>query len=296
MSIFKGSAVAIVTPFNKDNKVDYEKLKELLEWHIEEKTDAIVICGTTGEASTMTKEEKEKTIKFTVDTVNKRIPVIAGTGTNNTEASIEMSKYAESVGVDALLVITPYYNKTTNKGLFKHFEAINNAVNTPIILYNVPSRTGVNITPKQLLELTKLNNIIAIKEASGNISQIAEMKSICKGKLDFYSGNDDQTIPIMALGGLGVISVLANIMPREVHDMTQAYLDGDIKKALNLQLDTIDIISKLFIETNPVPVKTALNIMGKEVGNLRLPLCEMDDNNLDLLIGALKKYNLILRS
>ena len=293
MSIFKGSAVAIVTPFNKDNKVDYEKLKELLEWHIEEKTDAIVICGTTGEASTMTKEEKEKTIKFTVDTVNKRIPVIAGTGTNNTEASIEMSKYAESVGVDALLVITPYYNKTTNKGLFKHFEAINNAVNTPIILYNVPSRTGVNITPKQLLELTKLNNIIAIKEASGNISQIAEMKSICKDKLDFYSGNDDQTIPIMALGGLGVISVLANIMPKEVHDMAQAYLDGDIKKALNLQLDTIDIINKLFIETNPVPVKTALNIMGKEVGNLRLPLCEMDDNNLDLLIGALKKYNLI---
>ena len=296
MSIFKGSAVAIVTPFNKDNKVDYEKLKELLEWHIEEKTDAIVICGTTGEASTMTKEEKEKTIKFTVDTVNKRIPVIAGTGTNNTEASIEMSKYAESIGVDALLVITPYYNKTTNKGLFKHFEAINNAVNTPIILYNVPSRTGVNITPKQLLELTKLNNIIAIKEASGNISQIAEMKSICKDKLDFYSGNDDQTIPIMALGGLGVISVLANIMPKEVHDMAQAYLDGDIKKALNLQLDTIDIINKLFIETNPVPVKTALNIMGKEVGNLRLPLCEMDDNNLDLLIGALKKYNLILRS
>lgn len=293
MSIFKGSAVAIVTPFNKDNKVDYEKLKELLEWHIEEKTDAIVICGTTGEASTMTKEEKEKTIKFTVDIVNKRIPVIAGTGTNNTEASIEMSKYAESIGVDALLVITPYYNKTTNKGLFKHFEAINNAVNTPIILYNVPSRTGVNITPKQLLELTKLNNIIAIKEASGNISQIAEMKSICKDKLDFYSGNDDQTIPIMALGGLGVISVLANIMPKEVHDMAQAYLDGDIKKALNLQLDTIDIINKLFIETNPVPVKTALNIMGKEVGNLRLPLCEMDDNNLDLLIETLKKYNLI---
>jgi 4-hydroxy-tetrahydrodipicolinate synthase len=293
MSIFKGSAVAIVTPFNKNNKVDYEKLKELLEWHIEEKTDAIVICGTTGEASTMTKEEKEKTIKFTVDTINKRIPVIAGTGTNNTEASIEMSKYAESVGVDALLLITPYYNKTTNKGLFKHFEAINNAVNTPIILYNVPSRTGVNITPKQLLELSKLNNIVAIKEASGDISQVAEMKSLCRDKLDFYSGNDDQTIPIMSLGGLGVISVLANVMPKEVHDMAQAYLDSDIKKALNLQLNTIDIINKLFIETNPVPVKTALNIMGKEVGNLRLPLCEMDDSNLNLLIGTLRKYNLI---
>lgn len=293
MSIFKGSAVAIVTPFNKNNKVDYEKLKELLEWHIEEKTDAIVICGTTGEASTMSKEEKENTIKFTVDTVNKRIPVIAGTGTNNTETSIEISKYAESVGVDGLLVITPYYNKTTNKGLFKHFEAINNAVNTPIILYNVPSRTGVNITPKQLLELTKLNNIVAIKEASGNISQVAEMKSLCRDKLDFYSGNDDQIIPIMSLGGIGVISVLANVMPREVHDMAQAYLDSDIKKALNLQLNTMDIISKLFIETNPVPVKTALNIMGKEVGNLRLPLCEMDDNNLNLLIGTLRKYNLI---
>ncbi|MGG7212179.1 4-hydroxy-tetrahydrodipicolinate synthase [Clostridium nigeriense] len=293
MSIFKGSAVAIVTPFNKNNKVDYEKLKELLEWHIEEKTDAIVICGTTGEASTMSKEEKENTIKFTVDTVNKRIPVIAGTGTNNTETSIEMSKYAESVGVDGLLVITPYYNKTTNKGLFKHFEAINNSVNTPIILYNVPSRTGVNITPKQLLELTKLNNIVAIKEASGNISQVAEMKSLCRDKLDFYSGNDDQIIPIMSLGGIGVISVLANVMPREVHDMAQAYLDSDIKKALNLQLNTMDIISKLFIETNPVPVKTALNIMGKEVGNLRLPLCEMDDNNLNLLIGTLRKYNLI---
>ncbi|MGG7058607.1 4-hydroxy-tetrahydrodipicolinate synthase [Clostridium tertium] len=293
MSIFKGSAVAIVTPFNKNNKVDYEKLKELLEWHIEEKTDAIVICGTTGEASTMSKEEKEKIIKFTVDTVNKRIPVIAGTGTNNTETSIEMSKYAESVGVDGLLVITPYYNKTTNKGLFKHFEAINNSVNTPIILYNVPSRTGVNITPKQLLELTKLNNIVAIKEASGNISQVAEMKSLCRDKLDFYSGNDDQIIPIMSLGGIGVISVLANVMPREVHDMAQAYLDSDIKKALNLQLNTMDIISKLFIETNPVPVKTALNIMGKEVGNLRLPLCEMDDNNLNLLIGTLRKYNLI---
>lgn len=293
MSIFKGSAVAIVTPFNKNNKVDYEKLKELLEWHIEEKTDAIVICGTTGEASTMSKEEKENTIKFTVDTVNKRIPVIAGTGTNNTETSIEMSKYAESVGVDGLLVITPYYNKTTNKGLSKHFEAINNSVNTPIILYNVPSRTGVNITPKQLLELTKLNNIVAIKEASGNISQVAEMKSLCRDKLDFYSGNDDQIIPIMSLGGIGVISVLANVMPREVHDMAQAYLDSDIKKALNLQLNTMDIISKLFIETNPVPVKTALNIMGKEVGNLRLPLCEMDDNNLNLLIGTLRKYNLI---
>lgn len=293
MSIFKGSAVAIVTPFDDDNNVNYEKLKDLIEWHIQEKTDAIVICGTTGEASTMTKEEKEKTIKFTVETVNKRIPVIAGTGTNNTAASIEMSLYAESVGVDALLLITPYYNKTSIKGLYKHYEAINNAVNTPIILYNVPSRTGVNISPKQLLELTNLENVVAIKEASGNISQIAEMKSLCKDKIDIYSGNDDQIIPVMSLGGIGVISVLANIMPKTVHDMTYAYLCGDNATALDLQLSTIDLNSKLFIETNPIPVKTSLNLMGKEVGNFRLPLCEMDNNNLNLLIETLEKYNLI---
>ncbi|WP_288222561.1 4-hydroxy-tetrahydrodipicolinate synthase [uncultured Clostridium sp.] len=293
MSIFKGSAVAIVTPFDDNNEVNYEKLKELIEWHIEEKTDAIVICGTTGEASTMTKEEKEKAIKFTVDTVNKRVPVIAGTGTNDTNISIEMSRYAESVGVDGLLLITPYYNKTSTKGLYKHYEAINNAVNTPIILYNVPSRTGVNISPKQLLDLTTLKNIVAIKEASGSISQIAEMKSLCQDKIDIYSGNDDQIVPILSLGGIGVISVLANIMPKEVHDMTYAYLNGDFNKALKLQLYTIDLISKLFIETNPIPVKTALNLIGKDVGNFRLPLCEMDNNNLNLLIEALRKYNLL---
>lgn len=292
MSIFKGSAVAIVTPFN-DTGVNYNKLKDLIEWHIQEGTDAIVICGTTGEASTMNIEERRKSIKFTVDVVNKRIPVIAGTGTNDTKASIEMSEFAESVGVDGLLVITPYYNKTTNKGLIKHFEAINNAVDTPIILYNVPSRTGVNITPAQLLELSKFKNIIAIKEASGNISQVAQMKALCGDNIDIYSGNDDQAIPIMSLGGLGVISVLANIMPKEVHDMTSLYLSGNIKKALKVQLDTLDIANKLFIETNPVPVKTALNLMGKNVGPFRLPLCDMDDKNLEILKGSLKNYNLI---
>lgn len=293
MTIFKGSAVAIVTPFTSTNKVNYEKLKELIEWQIEEKTDAIVICGTTGEASTMSEEEKKQAIKFTVDIVNKRIPVIAGTGSNNTEASIEMSKYAESVGVDGLLLITPYYNKTNSKGLIKHYEAINNEVNTPIILYNVPSRTGVNITPNQLYELSKLKNIVAIKEASGNISQIIEMKALCKDSIDIYSGNDDQIIPIMSLGGIGVISVLANILPKDVHDMTYHYLNGDTNKSLSLQLETIDIIKKLFIETNPIPVKTALNLMGKEVGNFRLPLYEMDNHNLNLLKESLKKYNLI---
>ena len=292
MSIFKGSAVAIVTPFH-NNKVDFQKLKELLEWHINEGTDAIVICGTTGEASTMSKEEKEKTIKFTVDAVNKRIPVIAGTGSNNTESAIEMSKYAESVGVDALLVITPYYNKTTNKGLIKHFEAINNAVETPIILYNVPSRTGVNISPNQLLELSKLKNIVAIKEASGNISQIAEMKALCGKNIDIYSGNDDQIIPVMSLGGLGVISVLANVIPNETHEMTKAFLDNNLDKALKLQLQNINLIKALFIETNPVPVKTALNLIGKDVGDFRLPLCEMDKSNLESLKRTLKEYNLI---
>lgn len=293
MTIFKGSAVAIVTPFTSTNKVNYEKLRELIEWQIEEKTDAIVICGTTGEASTMSKEEKEQAIKFTVDIVNKRIPVIAGTGSNNTEASIEMSKYAESVGVDGLLLITPYYNKTNSKGLLRHYEAINNEVNTPIILYNVPSRTGVNINPNQLHELSKFKNIVAIKEASSNISQIAEMKALCKDSIDIYSGNDDQIIPIMSLGGMGVISVLANILPRNVHDITSHYLNGDTDKSLKLQLDTIDLIKKLFIETNPIPVKTALNLMGKEVGNFRLPLCEMDNDNLTLLKESLKKFNLI---
>lgn len=292
MSIFKGSAVAIVTPFN-DSGVNYKKLKELIEWHIEEGTDAIVICGTTGEASTMSIDERKKSIEFTVDVINKRIPVIAGTGTNDTKASIEMSIFAESVGVDGLLVITPYYNKTTNKGLIKHFEAINNVVNTPIILYNVPSRTGVNITPNQLLELSKLKNVVAIKEASGNISQVAQMKALCKNKIDIYSGNDDQVIPIMSLGGLGVISVLANIMPKNVHTMIDSYLSGDIKNALKIQLDNLDITNKLFIETNPVPVKTALNLMGKDVGLFRLPLCEMDDKNLDILKSSLKEYNLI---
>ena len=292
MSIFKGSGVAIITPFT-ENGVNYKKLKELLEWHVSEGTDAIIICGTTGEATTMTLEEKRETIKFTVDVINKRIPVIAGTGSNNTLSSIELSKYAESVGVDALLVITPYYNKTNSKGLYKHFEAINNSVNIPIILYNVPSRTNVNITPKALLELSNLSNVVAIKEASGNISQVAEMMALCKDKIDLYSGNDDQIVPIMSLGGKGVISVLANVIPNAVHEMTTSYLNGDVNKALSLQLDNLELSNNLFIETNPIPVKTALNLMGKDVGPLRLPLFEMDTKNEEILLNTLKDYNLI---
>lgn len=292
MSIFKGSGVAIITPFNESG-IDFDKLKELLEWHIKESTDAIIICGTTGEATTMTESEKKEAIKFTVDVVNKRIPVIAGTGGNNTKTSIEMSQYAENVGVDGLLVITPYYNKTNAEGLLMHFKAINDAVKTPIILYNVPSRTNMNITPSVLLELSKLSNVVAIKEASGDISQIAKMKALCKGSIDIYSGNDDQIIPIMSLGGIGVISVAANIIPKTMHDICQLYLDGKCVEASNLQLEYLELLNKLFIETNPIPVKTALNIMGKEVGELRLPLFEMNKNNKAILIDVLNKYKLV---
>ena len=286
MSIFQGSAVAIVTPFNESG-VNFEKLRTLLEWHIKEGTDAIVVCGTTGEATTMTEKEKKDTIKFTVDVINKRIPVIAGTGSNNTVTAISMSKYAESVGVSALLVITPYYNKTTQNGLVKHFAAINDEVKTPIILYNVPSRTGVNITPKTLAKLAKLSNVVAIKEASGNISQIVQMKALCRDSIDIYSGNDDQVVSIMSLGGKGVISVLANIMPKKVHELVQKCLDNNYKEALDIQLDTLSLANTLFIETSPIPIKTAMNLMGLEVGPLRLPLCEMESNNEEILKSVL---------
>ncbi|MBN1045978.1 MULTISPECIES: 4-hydroxy-tetrahydrodipicolinate synthase [unclassified Clostridium] len=292
MSVFEGSGVAIVTPFN-DKGVDYDKLKDLLEWHVKEGTDSIVICGTTGEATTMTENEKKTVIKFAVDVINNRIPVIAGTGSNNTLSAIEMSKYAESVGVDAILVITPYYNKTSQKGLFKHFKAVNDSVNIPIILYNVPSRTGVNITPKALVQIAELNNVVAIKEASGNISQIMEMKSLCKNKIDIYSGNDDQIVPIMSLGGKGVISVLANVIPNEVHTLTKKCLEGNFDEALDIQLNRLKLTNALFIETNPIPVKTAMNLMGFEVGSLRLPLCEMEDSNLETLKIILKENKLI---
>ena len=292
MSIFKGSGVAIITPFN-ENGIDYEKLRELLEWHIKESTDAIVICGTTGEATTMTEQEKKDAIKFTVDVVNKRIPVIAGTGGNNTKTSIEMSLYAESVGVDGILVITPYYNKTNAEGLIMHFKSINDAVKTPIILYNVPSRTNMNITPQTLLKLTELNNVVAIKEASGDISQVAKMKALCGDKIDIYSGNDDQIIPILSLGGIGVISVAANIIPKTVHDMCDLYLKGDCFKATKLQLDYLELMNNLFIETNPIPVKTAMNVIGMNVGELRLPLYEMNNKNKETLVNTLKKYNLV---
>ncbi|MGM9935811.1 MAG: 4-hydroxy-tetrahydrodipicolinate synthase [Candidatus Ornithomonoglobus sp.] len=288
---FTGSAVAIVTPFD-GNKTNYDVLGELIEWHIASGTDAIVICGTTGEASTMPDEEHLAAIKFTAEKAAGRIKVIAGTGSNETAHAIVLSKKAEEYGVDGLLQVTPYYNKTTQKGLVAHFTAIANAVNIPIILYNVPSRTGVSISIEALKELAKVENIVAIKEASGNISYTARVAAEVP-ELYIYSGNDDMIIPIMSLGGKGVISVLANVMPKETHEMCQAYLDGDCAKATKMQLDYLELCNKLFIEVNPIPVKTALNLMGKNVGNLRLPLIDMEEKNLEALKAVLKKYNLI---
>lgn len=292
MSIFKGSGVALITPFTEKG-VDFPKLEELLNWHVKEGTDAIIICGTTGEGTTMTEAERKETIKFTVDVINKRIPVIAGTGSNNTLSAIEMSKYAESVGVDGLLVITPYYNKTNKRGLFEHFKAIDEAVKTPIILYNVPSRTGMNITPEDLLKLSSLPNVVAIKEASGNLSQVAKIKALLKDSIDIYSGNDDQIVPILSLGGSGVISVAANIIPKDLHNICKYYFDGQVKESSDLQLKYLNLINNLFIETNPIPIKEAMNIMGFEVGPLRLPLFSMEDVNKKALISTLKDYNLL---
>ncbi|SEF71184.1 4-hydroxy-tetrahydrodipicolinate synthase [Caloramator fervidus] len=293
MTLFKGSGVAIVTPFKEDG-VDFKKLEELIEWHIQEKTDAIIVCGTTGEASTMSEQERKETIKFTVDVVKKRIPVIAGTGSNNTKAAIEMSKWADSIGVDGLLVITPYYNKTTQRGAIEHFKAIASSVKSPIIIYNVPSRTGFNILPETLYELSKIDNIVAVKEASGNITQVAEIAQLCEDKLDIYSGNDDQVIPMLSLGAKGVISVVANILPRDTHDMCEKWFNGDIEGARKLQLKMLPLIKALFIETNPIPVKAAMNLMGMNVGSLRLPLVEMSSKNLEILKQEMIKYGIKL--
>lgn len=291
MTIFKGSGVAIVTPF-KDGEINYEKLGELLEWHIQESTDAIIICGTTGETATMTEDEQRSAIKFAVEKVNKRIPVIAGTGSNNTAKAVKMSQYAEEVGADALLVVTPYYNKTTQRGLVEHFLAIANSVNTPIITYNVPGRTAINLLPATLLELSKHPNIVAVKEASGDISQVAEILRICPEDFAVYSGNDDSIVPLLSLGGKGVISVVANILPKDTHDMVMNYLEGNVDAARKLQLDMKPLIDALFIEANPIPVKTAMNLMGMEVGDLRLPLVDMSEGNKAKLIEEMEAYGL----
>ena len=293
MSLFTGSGVAIVTPMQQDGSVNFPVLKELIEFQIENGTDAIIICGTTGEASTMTDEEQIETVRFTAETVSKRIPVIAGAGSNDTAHAIELAKGCEAAGADGVLLVTPYYNKTTQKGLVKHYTAIANSINIPVILYNVPSRTGLNIAPQTCYELSKVKNIVGIKEASGNFGNITQIAALCGPDFDLYSGNDDQNIPIMSLGGKGIISVLANVAPKDAHDMAAKFLAGDTKGAAELQLKSIELINALFCEVNPIPVKKALNLMGFNVGNCKAPLCEMDDANVERLKNAMKKYGLI---
>lgn len=296
MAIFKGAGVAIITPMHEDGSVNYEKLEEILEYQIANSTDAIIICGTTGESSTMTHGEHLKTIKFTIDKVAKRVPVIAGTGSNCTETAIMLSKEAASYGADALLVVTPYYNKATQKGLIAHYTAIAEAVpETPIIMYNVPSRTGCNLQPATVAALVKnVKNIVGIKAASGDLSQIAKTVSLAGEKLELYSGNDDQVLPVLSLGGLGVISVLSNVAPKQTHDMVMKFLEGDIKEATKLQIEAIPLVNALFCEVNPIPVKTAMNMMGMEVGPLRMPLCEMEECNKEILKKAMVDYGLKL--
>ena len=283
MAIFEGAGVALVTPMNEDGSVNYAKLKELLEFQIANATDAIIICGTTGEASTLSEEEHLECIRYTCEVVAGRIPVIAGTGSNCTASAIYLSKEAEKCGADGLLVVTPYYNKATQNGLKAHFKAIAGAVSIPVILYNIPGRTGTRMTPQTVVDLcTEVPNIAGVKDATGDISEVAEVMSLSKGNVDLYSGNDDQITAVMALGGKGVISVLSNILPKETHDIAARYLQGDAAKSCELQLSYIPLIQALFSEVNPIPVKRAMNFMGMEVGSLRLPLTEMESANAEI--------------
>ena len=289
--IFKGCGTALVTPFTDDG-INFEELRKLIEFQILEGADSLIICGTTGESSTMSYEEKKSVIDFSVKIVNKRVPVIAGTGGNNTQSVIEMSKYAEKAGVDALLIVTPYYNKTTQKGLISHYSKIAESVHLPIILYNVPSRTGINIEPETFLELSKIPNIVAVKEANGNISQVAKIANLCKDNLAIYSGNDDQIVPVLSLGGLGVISVMSNLYPKFVHTMVTDYLSGNWQKACASQLYAIPLINSLFSEVNPIPVKYAMNKIGFNCGIPRLPLIELSEKNKEKLDIAIENFSL----
>ena len=294
MAIFTGAGVALITPMNEDGSVNYEKLRELLEFHVANKTEAIIICGTTGEASTLSDEEHLECIRFACEVINKRIPVIAGTGSNCTQSAIELSKEAEKSGVDGLLLVTPYYNKATQNGLKAHYKAIAKEVNVPIILYNVPSRTGTRLAPQTVVDLChEVPNIVGVKDATGDISEVAELMSLAKGTVDVYSGNDDQIVPVLSLGGKGVISVLSNILPKETHDMVASYLEGDVAKSCEMQLKYFDLVKALFCEVNPIPVKKALNLMGMEVGSLRLPLTEMEDANAKRLEEEMRKAGVI---
>ena len=292
-TMFKGAGVALVTPFKADGSVDFEGLTKLLEMQIENKTDAIIICGTTGEASTMPDSEHLAVIKHAVKIVDGRIPVIAGTGSNDTAHGIELAKEAESLGVDGLLLVTPYYNKASKKGLIMHYSAIANSVKIPICLYNVPSRTGVNIPIDVLKELSKIDNIVAIKEASGNMSYAMKVAAEVP-ELDLYSGNDDMIVPFLSIGGKGVISVVSNILPLDTHNICEYYFKGEVEKSKDLQLKMLELINNLFIEVNPIPVKAAMNLMGLPSGNLRLPLCDIEDSNKEILKNSMIKYGIKL--
>ena len=297
MSIFTGAGVAIITPFNEDGSINFEEFGKIIEDQIAGHTDAIIVCGTTGEASTMDDDEHLATIKYCVekvDRVNKRVPVIAGTGSNCTRTAIDMSKEASEYGADGLLLVTPYYNKATQAGLYEYYKAISDAVNIPIIMYNVPSRTGTNILPETAVKIAKeVKNVVAIKEASGNISQVAKLAALADGCIDIYSGNDDQVLPILSLGGKGVISVWSNVAPKQVHDTVQSFMDGDIAKATKMQLEAIDLIGALFSEVNPIPVKAAMSILGYKAGPMRAPLTECSDEHKEGLKKAMKEYGIL---
>lgn len=290
--MIKGSIVALITPFKEDQSVNFEKLKELLEWHIEQKTDAILILGTTGESCTMTHEEDDAVVKFTLETVNKRIPVIVGSGSNNTRVAVEKSIEYQDMGADALLVISPYYNKTNAEGMIRHFTTIADAVHTPIILYNVPGRTGCSISAEAIAVLSRHQNICGIKEASGNISYAMSIARYINDDFVMYSGNDDIIVPMLSIGATGVISVVANILPNETHEMIMSYLNGNTSVAMDLQLKYLDLIHALFLEVNPIPIKEALNIMGRAVGGYRLPLYEMNAQHKEELASIMHKVNL----
>ena len=293
MAIFEGAGVALITPMNEDGSVNYIKLEEILEEQIAGGTDCIIACGTTGEASTLTVEEHLDVIKRTIEIVNKRIPVIAGTGSNSTETAVEFSKEAQEYGADGVLVVSPYYNKATQKGLIQHFSAIANAIDIPVVLYNIPGRTGVNIEPETIAYLVNnVSNIVGVKEASGNFSNAIKTLRLCP-EIDMYSGNDDQVVPLMSIGSKGVISVLSNVAPRQTHDMCQAALDGDFVKARKMQIEALDVVENLFTEVNPIPVKAAMNLQGKNVGPLRLPLTQMEKAHEDALAKAMKEYGIL---
>lgn len=294
MAIFQGAGVAIVTPFHEDGSVNFEKFAELVEFQIQNGTDAIIVCGTTGESSTLTHEEHLEVIKFCAETVKGRVPVVAGTGSNCTETAVYLSTEAEKFGVDGLLLVTPYYNKATQKGLFEHYKRIADSVKLPIILYNVPSRTGCNILPQTVVKLcSEVHNIVGVKEASGNIAQITKLAALAQGRIDIYSGNDDQIVPILSLGGKGVISVLSNVAPKQTHDICAKFFAGDVEGSRKEQLRAIELCDALFCEVNPIPVKTALAMMGKCGGTLRRPLCGMEEANVEKLRTAMKNYGIL---